>query len=76
MTVPSFASMAAREWRVLLRDPWLLSLVSWVPLLLCVVFLPAGVALAGLGSVTILNLLHSRPLGFAPSVGAAAATAA
>lgn len=34
MTVPSFASMAAREWRVLLRDPWLLSLVSWVPLLL------------------------------------------
>lgn len=34
MTGPSFASMAAREWRVLWRDPWLLSLVSWVPLLL------------------------------------------
>lgn len=26
--------MVAREWRVLLRDPWLISLVSWVPLLL------------------------------------------
>ncbi len=34
MTAPSFASMAAREWRVLGCDPWLLSLVSWVPLLL------------------------------------------
>lgn len=26
--------MVAREWRVLLRDPWLVSLVSWVPFLL------------------------------------------
>lgn len=26
--------MVVREWRVLLRDPWLVSLVSWVPLLL------------------------------------------
>lgn len=26
--------MVAREWRVLLRDPWLVSLVSWIPLLL------------------------------------------
>jgi len=34
MTAPSFASMTAREWRVLWRDPWLLALVSWVPLLL------------------------------------------
>lgn len=34
MICPSFALMAAREWRVLRRDPWLLSLVSWVPLLL------------------------------------------
>jgi len=34
MTVPSFASMVTREWRVLLHDPWLVSLVSWVPILL------------------------------------------
>lgn len=34
MTAPSFVSMVAREWRVLLRDPWLISLVSWIPLLL------------------------------------------
>ncbi len=26
--------MVAREWKVLLRDPWLLSLISWVPLVL------------------------------------------
>ncbi len=26
--------MVSREWRVLLRDPWLASLVSWIPLLL------------------------------------------
>lgn len=34
MTVPSFASMVRREWRVLLHDPWLVSLISWVPPLL------------------------------------------
>lgn len=34
MMSPSFGSMVTREWRVLLRDPWLASLVSWVPLLL------------------------------------------
>ncbi|MGB3221373.1 MAG: ABC transporter permease [Desulforhopalus sp.] len=34
MISPSFGSMVTREWRVLLRDPWLVSLVSWVPLLL------------------------------------------
>lgn len=34
MTAPSFVSMVNREWRVLLDDPWLVSLVSWVPLLL------------------------------------------
>lgn len=34
MISPFFGSMVTREWRVLLRDPWLVSLVSWVPLLL------------------------------------------
>ncbi len=34
MSAPSFASMVSREWRVLFRDPWLASLVSWIPLLL------------------------------------------
>ena len=30
----SFFSLMGRQWRMLGRDPWLLSLVSWVPLLL------------------------------------------
>ncbi len=34
MKAPSFISMVAREWRALLSDAWLLSLVSWMPLLL------------------------------------------
>lgn len=34
MKAPSFTSMVAREWRALLSDAWLLSLVSWMPLLL------------------------------------------
>lgn len=34
MMAPSFSSMVAREWKLLLRDPWLVSLVTWVPLLL------------------------------------------
>jgi ABC-2 type transport system permease protein len=34
MIAPSFASMVNREWKGILHDPWLLSLVSWVPLLL------------------------------------------
>lgn len=34
MMAPSFSSMVIREWKVLCRDPWLASLVSWIPLLL------------------------------------------
>ncbi len=34
MRVPSFSSLLAREFRTLRCDPWLVSLVSWVPLLL------------------------------------------
>jgi len=34
MMTPSFASMVVREWRSLLLDPWLVSLVSWIPILL------------------------------------------
>lgn len=34
MSQPSFARLVAREWRALLGDPWLLSLVSWLPPLL------------------------------------------
>ena len=34
MNACSFPSLVAREWRLLLKDPWLLSLVSWVPILL------------------------------------------
>ncbi len=29
-----FLAMMAREWRILFRDPWLLSLVSWLPALI------------------------------------------
>ncbi len=34
MRGPSFSAMVLREWRVLSCDPWLVSLVSWIPVLL------------------------------------------
>ena len=47
MTGPSFSSMVAREWRVLLADPWLAGLVSWLPPLLYFILwaiMSAGIA--------------------------------
>ncbi len=47
MTHPPFARLVAREWQALLADPWLLSLVSWVPPLLFFVLsaiMSAGIA--------------------------------
>ena len=36
MKTPSFSSMLRREWKQLFTDPWLCSLITWVPLLLAV----------------------------------------
>lgn len=47
MTAPSFSSMVVREWRVLLADPWLAGLVSWLPPLLYLILwaiMSAGIA--------------------------------
>ena len=34
MSAPSFSSLLRREWRLLLTDPWLCCLVTWVPIVL------------------------------------------
>jgi ABC-2 type transport system permease protein len=36
MSTPSFSILLRREWKQLLTDPWLCSLITWVPLLLAV----------------------------------------
>ena len=32
MSTPSFTTMLGREWRQLFTDPWLCSLITWIPL--------------------------------------------
>ncbi|MFT5727374.1 MAG: ABC-2 type transport system permease protein [Desulforhopalus sp.] len=36
MSTPSFSILLRREWKQLLTDPWLCSLITWVPLVLAV----------------------------------------
>jgi len=36
MSAPSFSILLRREWKQLLTDPWLCSLITWVPLVLAV----------------------------------------
>lgn len=36
MRTPSFSILLRREWKQLLTDPWLCSLITWVPLVLAV----------------------------------------
>ncbi|MFT5697815.1 MAG: ABC-2 type transport system permease protein [Desulforhopalus sp.] len=36
MSSPSFSNMLRREWRLLFTDPWLCSLITWIPLFLAV----------------------------------------
>lgn len=61
MKAPSFLAMVAREWRALLSDAWLLSLVSWMPLLLF--FLMWAIFSQGIARdlpVGVVDLDHSR----------------
>lgn len=37
MSAPSFSILLSREWKRLLTDPWLCSLVTWVPVVLAVI---------------------------------------
>ena len=36
MSAPSFSILLRREWKQLLTDPWLCSLITWVPLVLAI----------------------------------------
>ena len=66
MSCPPFSSLIAREWRVLITDPWLVSLVSWLPPLLF--FISWAIMSAGIsrdlpiGIVDLDNSSMSRAL--------------
>ncbi|MDK9705603.1 MAG: ABC transporter permease [Desulforhopalus sp.] len=60
MTDQPFARLISREWQALLSDPWLLSLVTWIPLLLF--FLLWAIMSAGIARdlpIAIVDLDHS-----------------
>lgn len=54
MSNPSFSEMLNREWRQLFTDPWLVSLITWIPLLLGVL----------LWSVFAKGLARDLPVGY------------
>lgn len=60
MTDQPFARLVSREWRALLGDPWQLSLVTWIPVLLF--FLLWAIMSAGIARdlpIGIVDLDHS-----------------
>jgi len=54
MSKSSFSTMLNREWRLLFTDPWLVSLITWIPLLLGIV----------LWSVFAKGLARELPVGY------------
>ncbi len=57
----SFSAMVAREWRLVFRDPWLFSLISWIPLLISLLIwaiFSSGIARAL--PIGVVDLDHSR----------------
>lgn len=54
MSNPSFSAMLNREWRQLFTDPWLVSLITWIPLLLGVL----------LWSIFAKGLARELPVGY------------
>ncbi|BHH85132.1 ABC transporter permease [Desulforhopalus sp. 52FAK] len=54
MSKPAFSTMLNREWRQLFTDPWLVSLITWIPLLLGIL----------LWSVFAKGLARELPVGY------------
>jgi hypothetical protein len=62
-----------------LRTVWLgvigrLLIPGWAAAIVCAALLPPLIALPGLATAAVLNLVHSQPLGFSPTLSAASLT--